>query len=113
MERVIPSGATLIKEGLYLHERTVKIGTRTIIAWDLYSAEGWCFYDLQQAENYVDGNVGGELVPENERIYAQYATMPKDEEYVTNNIISVLIPEVKEDDVTTTKTRAIKSRLTN
>ena len=98
MERVIPSGASLIKEGLYLHERTVVIGTRTIIAWDLYSAEGWCFYDLKQAENYVDGNVGGELVEEDKRVYSEFATMPKDEEYVTNNIISVPIIEKATED---------------
>lgn len=95
MERVIPSGATLIKEGLYLHERTVKIGTRTIIAWDLYSADGWCFYDLMQAENYVDGIIGGELVEEDKRVYSEFATMPKDEGYVINNIIPTPIPEIE------------------
>lgn len=89
MSRVIPDGAFLIKEGLYVHERTITLGSLTRTAWDLYSAEGWCFYDLQQAENYVDGIIGGELVPEDKRVYAQFATMPKDEEYVTNNIISV------------------------
>jgi hypothetical protein len=89
MSKVIPNDAFLIKEGLYVHERTITLGSLTRTAWDLYSAEGWCFYDLQQAENYVDGIIGGELVPEDERVYAQFATMPKDEAYVTNNIISV------------------------
>ena len=89
MSRVIPDGAFLIKEGLYVHERAITLGSLTRTAWDLYSAEGWCFYDLQQAENYVDGKIGGELVPEDERVYAQFATMPKDEAYVTDNIISV------------------------
>lgn len=93
MERIIPEGAFLIKEGLYVHERSFKIGKQSYTAWDLYSADGWCFYDLQQVENYVDGNIGGELVPVEERTYSRFAIMPKDEEYVTNNIISVPIIE--------------------
>ena len=97
MERIIPEGAFLIKEGLYVHERSVASGTLTIIAWDLYSAEGWCFYDLEQAENYVDGIIGGELVPESKRVYSQFATMPKDSAYVTDNIVSVPIPEETEE----------------
>lgn len=93
MARVIPEGAFLYKEGLYIYEETITMGSMTITSWDLYSAEGWCFYDLQQPENYVDGIIGGELVPEDERVYAQFAMMPKDEAYVTNNIISVPVQE--------------------
>lgn len=93
MERIIPEGAFLIKEGLYVHERSFKVGDQSFTAWDLYSADGWCFYDLQQAENYVDGNIGGELVSEAERVYSRFAIMPKDEQYVTNYIIPAPIIE--------------------
>ena len=89
--REIPEGAFLYKEGLYIKEGVTATGT---IKWELYSADGWCFYDLQQPENYVDGDVeGGVLVPENQRVYAQYRIMRKNEEYVTNNIICVPVQD--------------------
>lgn len=90
MTRAIPEGAFLYKEGLYIYEyeRTVGSVTRTI--WQLYSADGWCFYDLTIPENYDEE---GNLRPANERVYYQYSIMPKDEEYVTNNIISVPVEE--------------------
>lgn len=91
--RTIPNGAFLYKEGLYVYEYTSTMGALSITIWELYSADGYCFYDLTQSENYVDGIVGGELVQENERVYAQYMTMRKDEAYVTDNIISVPVQE--------------------
>ena len=91
MARTIPNSAFLYKEGLYIVETPLTLNGRFIIKWELYSAEGYCFYDLTQPENYVDGDVTGELVPESDRVYAQYMIMRKDEEYVTNNIISVPI----------------------
>lgn len=93
MTRIIPDGAFLYKEGLYIVETPLVLGGIAITRWELYSAEGWCFYDLQDAENYVDGEVGGELLPENQRLYAQYLVMRKDEDYVTNNIIPVPVQE--------------------
>lgn len=93
MTRTIPEGAFLYKEGLYIVETPLALNGIAITRWELYSAEGWCFYDSEQAENYVDGIVGGELLPENQRIYAQYMVMRKDEAYVTNNIISVPVQE--------------------
>lgn len=92
--REIPEGAFLYKEGLYIKEFEASMGSLTWTVWELYSADGWCFYDLEQPENYVDGDVeGGVLVPENQRVYAQYSIMRKDEEYVTNNIISVPVQD--------------------
>lgn len=93
MPRVIPEGAFLYKEGLYIVESEITIAGIAITKWELYSAEGYCFYDLTQPENYVDGDVAGELVPESQRVYAQYRIMRKDEEYVTNNIISVPVQD--------------------
>lgn len=93
MERVIPEDAFLYKEGLYIVESEITVAGMPITKWELYSADGYCFYDLTQPENYVDGDVNGELVPENQRVYAQYMIMRKDEEYVTNNIISVPVQD--------------------
>ena len=90
MTRVIPEGAFLFKEGLYVIETNLVLAGTNIIRWELYSADGWCFYDLEQQENYDEE---GNLLPENERVYAQYMVMPKDEQYVTDNIISVPVQE--------------------
>ena len=102
MIKTIPKGAFQYKEGLYVLETPVKSGPLSWTVWELYSAEGYCFYDLTQPENYVDGDVEGELLPLEKRVFAQYMTMCKDEEYVTNNIISVPIEDgyenVSEED---------------
>ena len=86
MARVIPENAFLFKEGLYIVETEISMGSLTRIKWELYSAEGWCFYDLQIPENYDEE---GNLLPEEQRMYAQYRIMTKDEDYVNNNIICV------------------------
>ena len=85
--RVIPENAFLYKEGLYIAESITVRGTSK---WELYSAEGWCFYDLTQPENYDEE---GNLLPPENRIYSQYMIMRKDEQYVNDNIISVPIKE--------------------
>lgn len=90
MSRTIPEEAFLYKEGLYIHERIITLGSLTRTAWDLYSAEGWCFYDLQQPENYDEE---GNLLPAEDRVYAQFMTMTKDEYYVTNYIICVPVED--------------------
>lgn len=86
MSRVIPENAFLFKEGLYIVETEIRMGSLTRIKWELYSAEGWCFYDLQIPENYDEE---GNLLPADQRMYAQYSIMTKDEDYVNNNIICV------------------------
>lgn len=86
MSIIIPEDAFLIKTGLYCYEYTVTVGNITRVIWRLYSAEGYCFYDLQQPENYDEE---GNLLPADQLVYAQFMSMPKDEEYVENNIISV------------------------
>ena len=86
----IPDGAFLYKEGLYVYEYESNVGNLKFMSWDLYSAEGYCFYDLQQPENYDEN---GNLLPAEKRVYALFATMRKDEEYVSNNIISVPVEE--------------------
>lgn len=88
--REIPEGAFLYKEGLYIKEFEASMGSLTWTVWELYSADGWCFYDLEQPENYDEE---GNLLPAEDRVYAQYRTMRKNEEYVTNNIISVPVQD--------------------
>lgn len=86
MARIIPENAFLYKEGLYIVETEIHMGSLTRTKWELYSAEGWCFYDLQQPENYDEE---GNLRPAEERVYAQYMIMTKNEAYVDDNIICV------------------------
>lgn len=88
--REIPEGSVEIQEGLYLYEYTKTIGSTEYTFKELYSAEGYCFYQLSQPENYdEDGN----LKPANERVYAQYmhcgisATL----ESINADVVSVLI----------------------
>lgn len=93
MIRPIPETAFLFKEGLYIDEYDRTVGSLSWTVWNLYSAEGWCFYDLAQSENYVKGDVTGDLLPPENRVYAQYMTMRKNEQYVTDNIICVPVEE--------------------
>lgn len=86
MTKVIPRNAFLYKEGLYIVESVVPLGNMTRTKWELYAADGWSFYDLQSEENY-DGD--GNLLPLEDRIYAQYMIMTKDEAYVANNIVPI------------------------
>ena len=88
--REIPEGAFLYKEGLYIVETPLTLNGIPITKWELYSADGWCFYDLEQPENYDEE---GNLLPAEDRVYAQYMIMRKNEEYVTNNIISVPVQD--------------------
>lgn len=73
MAREIPAGAVEIQTGLYWHTVDKVIGGVTYTFGYLYSAEGYCFYDLTQPENYDEE---GNLRPPENRIYAQYASVP-------------------------------------
>lgn len=73
MYRPIPEGATLIQEGLYLHEVTTTIMGRPFVSWYLYSAEGYCFYNLTVPENFDEE---GNLLPPEDRLYATYTAAP-------------------------------------
>lgn len=90
MQREIPENAFLYKEGLYIVESEVTVGTIHYTKWELYSAPGWCFYDLQIPENFDEE---GNLRPPMERMYAQYRIMRKDEAYVDDYIVCVPVEE--------------------
>ena len=73
--REIPEGSVEIQVGLWLYEYTRTIGGTTYTFRKLYSAEGYCFWEVNQPENYVDGDVNGELLPLEQRVFAQYAAL--------------------------------------
>lgn len=74
--REIPTTAVEVQTGLWANFRTVSFGNLTMVKSDLYSAEGYCFYEIGQPENYVDGDTSGELLPPEQRVYATYASTP-------------------------------------
>lgn len=69
----IPEGSVEVQTGLWAHLLEYTVNGNPRARYVLYSAEGYCFYNLTVPENFdEDGN----LVPPNERIYAQYASTP-------------------------------------
>lgn len=72
MIREIPEGSVEIQTGLFMYQYNVVIAGTTYLKRELYSSEGYCFYDVDQVENYDEE---GNLKPENERVYAQYSSL--------------------------------------
>lgn len=70
MARVIPTGSVEIQTGLFVYDSTIVIAGTTYPKRQLYSAEGYCFYDLEQPENYDEE---GNLKPAAQRVYKQYS----------------------------------------
>ena len=68
--RPIPEGSVEIQTGLWAYLEHYTVGGRPRQRYILYSAEGYCFYQLSQPENYDEE---GNLKPANERVYATYA----------------------------------------
>jgi hypothetical protein len=68
----IPTGAIKIQEGLYLLETPFKVLGVEYIRRELYSADGYHFWERTQPENY---NEDGELLPLEERQFATYAIL--------------------------------------
>lgn len=68
--RPIPEGSTEIQTGLWAAENHFIFNGIPQMFYDLYSAEGYCFWEVNQPENYdEDGN----LLPLEQRCFAQYA----------------------------------------
>lgn len=67
--REIPEGSIEIQTGLYAHLYTYVVSGVTKSRYNLYSAEGYCFYQLSTPENYDEE---GNLKPPAERVYATY-----------------------------------------
>ena len=73
MTKAIPNGSKMVQEGLFLYEYSKVVSGKTLQFARLYAADGYCFYDKDQPENYDEEN---NLKPENELTYAQYAVIP-------------------------------------
>lgn len=69
--RPIPEGSVEIQTGLWAHERLLTLGNVTRTKYDLYSAEGYCFWNVDQPENYDEN---GDLLPLEQRVFAQFAS---------------------------------------
>ncbi len=70
--REIPEGSIEIQTGLFLYAYDKTIGGVDYTFRQLFSSEGYCFWNVNQAENYDEN---GNLKPENERVYAQWASL--------------------------------------
>ena len=91
MEIVIPEGSIEIQTGLWAKLVPLTFNGQDRSHYDIYSAEGYCFYNLQQPENYDEE---GNLKPPAERVYARVAyTCFSTIEELNANFISVPIEE--------------------
>ena len=75
--REIPETAVQIQIGLYQDLKSFTLGSTTHYYSELYSSEGYCFYD-KTLEIYDDE---GNVIPEDEilptqRVYMQYCATP-------------------------------------
>lgn len=68
--REIPEGSIEIQTGLWAAENHYTFNGEARMRYDLYSSEGYCFYEVKQPENYDEE---GNLKPLEERVYATYA----------------------------------------
>jgi hypothetical protein len=85
----IPFGSIEVQVGLYAYAKTLTFGGVERRYYDLYSAEGYCFY---LPENNLDED--GDLFPENERVYYQYmSTAWQNVLDINANVVSVLVKE--------------------
>ena len=93
----IPTGAIEIQTGLYLLETPYTVSGITRIRRELYSTDGYCFYDVNEEFYDEEGNPipSEEVLPEH-RTYAQYARLSSlynTVELINANFISVPVQE--------------------
>ena len=84
----IPEGSVEVQTGLWLHSYDKTILGTVYHFRDLYSAEGYCFYNLGVPENFDEE---GNLKPADERLYATYCSLGvgADDDWINANTISV------------------------
>lgn len=70
MVRSIPAGSVEIQTGLWAVENHYVFNGCERMRYDLYSADDYCFWEIQQPENYDEH---GNLLPLEQRVFAQYA----------------------------------------
>lgn len=90
--REIPEGSVEIQTGLWAELHTYTVGSNTRSRYNLYSAEGYCFYWLSNPENYDEE---GNLKPANERVYATYksCSILDTLESINADVVSVPVEE--------------------
>lgn len=97
--REIPAGSELIATGLYVYRYTKTIGGTQYTFGELYSADGYCFYDSQVEIYDEEGNV---IPPENvlpeQRLYAQYRSLSIARAALTNEQLATIFISVPVDD---------------
>ena len=69
----IPEGSVEIQTGLWAQEHHFTFAREERISHYLYSSEGYCFWEVDQPENYDEE---GNLLPLEQRVFATYAITP-------------------------------------
>jgi hypothetical protein len=89
--REIPAESVEIQTGLWLYTYSRVIGGVERTFRQLFSSEGYCFWKVNQPENYdEDGN----LVPEEERVYFTWSScVYTTVEEINANYISVPVQD--------------------
>lgn len=90
MVRQIPLGSVEIQNGLWAYLHSFTVGGVTRSYYKLYSAEGYCFYYVDQPENYDED---GKLKAPTERVYAQFSTCVYPFEEINEHYVSVPIED--------------------
>lgn len=76
MIKTIPSTAILVQEGLYLNTTPFKVGSAVYTRRELYSKEGYCFYNKTVEVYDEKGDViPSEQVKNSQRTHMQYACL--------------------------------------
>lgn len=71
MAYTIPEGSVEAQVGLWAHLHTFTHNGNSYAFYHIYSAEGYCFWEVAQPENYYED---GTLKPPSERVYARYCS---------------------------------------
>ena len=78
-----------IQKGLFAELRTFTHGGVSHSRYDIHSADGYCFWEKSQPENYGEN---GELLPLAERVFSRFAITPyKTVEEINAHFVSVPI----------------------
>ncbi len=95
MIREIPEGAELLSTGLYVYRYQITIGGIARTLGELYSSEGYCFYDNEYEIYDEEGNlIPSDEIQPNQRMYSQYMGLAislaaQTNEYLAARFISV------------------------
>lgn len=73
LNTAIPKNSVEIQTGLLAHLNTFIFNGQERHNYRLYSAEGYCFWEVDQPENYDEE---GNLLPIENRVFATFAVVP-------------------------------------